>query len=86
MSSISPFFAFLVVLQVVQSAGVGSGCDDRRVSELASSAYEFAGVFSFDLKFLHSGFDHSKHLSKAAVGHVDGFLDHFNFKWILDEP
>ena len=52
-------FAFLIVLQVMQGACIGSGCNDGRVRELAPSAYEFTGIFSLDLKLFHTGFDHA---------------------------
>ena len=44
------FFTFLIVLQVMQGAGIGSGCNDGRVRELAPSANEFPRIFTLDLK------------------------------------
>ena len=73
-------FAGLIVLVVVQGAGVDTGGDDGVVGEAGAAAGEFVGEFGLDFDFVDAGLDLFEEVAEALFGDGDGLFEEFDFR------
>ena len=74
------FFTGLIVLVVVQGAGVGTGGDDGVVGEAGAVAGEFVRQFGLGFDFVDAGFHEFQEAAEASLGDGDGLFQKLDLR------